>query len=76
LNKLPRKLTPYEASGLMGFPDQFRMHFSRKSDTIQPVSDTQAYKQFGNSVAVPVVSAIANLMVKKLDECNALENER
>ena len=36
----------------MGFPDTFRI----------PVSDTQAYKQFGNSVAVPVFSEVARIM--------------
>ena len=48
----PRRLTPRECARLMGFPDSFRI----------PVSDTQAYKQFGNSVAVPVVAAIARAM--------------
>ena len=38
----------------------------------QPVSDTQAYRQFGNSVAVPVVTAIAEAMVKKMREAGAL----
>lgn len=47
--KNPRKLTPREAARLQGFPDKY----------IIPVSDTQAYKQFGNSVAVPVINAIA-----------------
>lgn len=47
--KNPRKLTPLEAKRLQGFPENF----------IIPVSDTQAYKQFGNSVAVPVIHAIA-----------------
>ena len=47
--KNPRKLTPREAARLQGFPDSF----------IIPVSDNQAYKQFGNSVAVPVIRAIA-----------------
>lgn len=47
--KNPRKLTPREAARLQGFPDDF----------IIPVSDVQAYKQFGNSVAVPVIRAIA-----------------
>ena len=47
--KNPRKLTPREAARLQGFPEEY----------IIPVSDTQAYKQFGNSVAVPVVNAIA-----------------
>lgn len=44
-----RRLTPREFARLQGFPDSFRI----------PVSDTQAYKQFGNSVPVPVVEAIA-----------------
>ena len=50
----PRRLTPRECSRLMGFPDSFQI----------PVSDTQAYRQFGNSVVVPVVTAIAKEMVK------------
>lgn len=50
----PRKLTPREAARLQGFPDSF----------IIPVSDTQAYKQFGNSVAVPVIQAIAKKILK------------
>lgn len=53
----PRKLTPREASRLQGFPENF----------IIPVSDTQAYKQFGNSVAVPVINAIAKEIIKILD---------
>lgn len=48
----PRRLTPRECARLMGFPDSFRI----------PVSDTQAYRQFGNSVVVPVVQAIAEAM--------------
>lgn len=48
-NKNPRKLTPREAGRLQGFPDSF----------VIPVSDVQAYKQFGNSVAVPVIHALA-----------------
>lgn len=48
-SKNPRKLTPRECARLQGFPENF----------IIPVSDTQAYKQFGNSVAVPVVRAVA-----------------
>ena len=57
-NALPRKLTPREAARLQGFPDNY----------IIPVSDTQAYKQFGNSVAVPVVHAVAQSIVRVLDE--------
>jgi len=52
----PRRLTPRECARLMGYPDTF----------IIPVSDTQAYKQFGNSVAVPVVSAVAKELVRNL----------
>lgn len=47
--KNPRRLTPRECARLMGFPDSFQI----------PVSDTQAYRQFGNSVVVPVIEAIA-----------------
>ncbi len=49
----PRRLTPRECARLMGYDDDFKI----------PVSDTQAYKQFGNSVAVPVVSAVAKNLV-------------
>ncbi len=55
--KNPRKLTPREAARLQGFPEEF----------IIPVSNTQAYKQFGNSVCVPVVRAIATEMLKVLE---------
>ena len=48
----PRRLTPRECARLMGFPDTFRI----------PVSDTRAYKQFGNSVVVPVVQEVARVM--------------
>jgi DNA (cytosine-5)-methyltransferase 1 len=51
----PRRLTPRECARLMGFDNGERKW-------IIPVSDTQAYKQFGNSVAVPVVEAIARAM--------------
>lgn len=52
----PRRLTPRECARLMGFdrPGQ--------SDFLMPVSDTQAYRQFGNSVVVPVIEAIARHM--------------
>jgi DNA (cytosine-5)-methyltransferase 1 len=53
----PRKLTPREAARLQGFPEKFKI----------PVSDNQAYKQFGNSVAVPVIHAIAKNMVKLME---------
>lgn len=51
--KRPRRLTPRECARLMGFPDTFRI----------PVSDTQAYKQFGNSVIVPVIREAARITV-------------
>lgn len=48
----PRRLTPRECARLQGFPDSF----------VIPVSDTQAYRQFGNSVCVPAVRAVATLV--------------
>lgn len=48
----PRRLTPRECARLMGYPDDFKI----------PVSNTQAYRQFGNSVVVPVISEIARIM--------------
>lgn len=48
----PRRLTPRECARLMGYPDDFKLR----------VSDTQAYRQFGNSVVVPVIKSIANAM--------------
>lgn len=50
--KNPRRLTPRECARLMGFENSFKI----------PVSDTQAYKQFGNSVVVPVIKEAARLM--------------
>ena len=50
--KNPRRLTPRECARLMGFDDSFRI----------PVSDTRAYKQFGNSVVVPVIAEVARVM--------------
>jgi DNA (cytosine-5)-methyltransferase 1 len=63
--KNPRKLTPKEASRLQGFPENFKI----------PVSDNQAYKQFGNSVAVPVIKALAGEIYKVLNTCPINENE-
>jgi len=64
--KNPRRLTPRECARLMGFPDSFRI----------PVSDTQAYRQFGNSVVVPVVRAIAERITRALIEQDALNVNR
>jgi DNA (cytosine-5)-methyltransferase 1 len=55
--KNPRKLSPREAGRLQGFSDEFKI----------VVSDTQAYKQFGNSVAVPVIRELAKKIYKYLD---------
>lgn len=52
----PRKLTPREAARLQGFPDTF----------ILPNSDAQTYKQFGNSVAVPVIKVLAKEIIKSI----------
>ena len=52
----PRRLTPRECARLMGYPDSFLI----------PVSDTQAYRQFGNSVVVPVVESIASSVARSL----------
>lgn len=52
----PRRLTPRECARLMGYDS------SRKAEMIIPVSDTRAYKQFGNSVVVPVITEIAKYM--------------
>lgn len=54
--KNPRRLTPRECARLMGFDENFKI----------VVSDTQAYRQFGNSVCVPLVEDIANQMIKTM----------
>lgn len=54
--KNPRRLTPRECARLMGYPDSCKI----------PVSDTQAYRQFGNSVVVPVITRIAKEVVATL----------
>ncbi len=56
LKNRPRRLTPRECARLMGYDKPGRGEFRI------PVSDTQAYKQFGNSVVVPVFAAVAKLM--------------
>lgn len=60
--KNPRRLTPRECARLQGYPDSFKI----------TVSDTRAYKQFGNSVVVPLVTAIANELVEKVEELEEL----
>ena len=56
--KNPRRLTPRECARLQGFPDTFKI----------PVSDTQAYRQFGNSVVVPLMANVAELIVSTIDK--------
>lgn len=56
--KNPRRLTPRECARLQGFPESFRI----------VVSEHQAYKQFGNSVVVPLMTELAKLITAKLDE--------
>ena len=56
--KNPRRLTPRECARLQGFPENYKI----------VVSDTNAYKQFGNSVVVPLVTAIAKNMIETLQE--------
>jgi DNA (cytosine-5)-methyltransferase 1 len=55
--KNPRRITPRECARLMGFPNGFKI----------PVSDTQAYRQFGNAVVIPVIERIAKAVVRSLN---------
>lgn len=64
--KNPRRLTPRECARLMGYPDSFRI----------TVSDTQAYRQFGNSVVVPVVERVAKAVVDALKEAAPVSSPR
>lgn len=57
-SKNPRRLTPRECARLQGFPDSFKI----------TVSDGQAYKQFGNSVVVPLMANVAKLIAKELSQ--------
>lgn len=54
----PRRLTPRECARLQGYPDNF----------IIPVSDNQAYRQFGNSVVVPLMQAIGKKLVNEIEK--------
>jgi len=67
--KNPRRLTPRECARIQGFPDNF----------IIPVSDNQAYRQFGNSVVVPLIEAVGKQIVKELIKLNgkhSIKNNR
>ncbi|MDR9888925.1 DNA cytosine methyltransferase [Pseudenterobacter timonensis] len=61
----PRRLTPRECARLMGFetPQGYRFRI--------PVSDTQAYRQFGNSVVVPAFAAVARLLESRIRQAAA-----
>ena len=61
--KNPRRLTPLECARLMGYPSSFRI----------VVSDCQAYKQFGNSIVVPLMADVGRLIVEKLRELDRHE---
>jgi len=60
----PRRLTPRECARLQGYADSFKI----------PVSDTQAYKQFGNSVVVPLVKAIAERITHSIKSMDYAKN--
>ncbi|WP_067700801.1 DNA cytosine methyltransferase [Erwinia sp. ErVv1] len=66
----PRRLTPRECARLMGFeqPDGYRFRI--------PVSDTQAYRQFGNSVVVPAFAAIARLLLPWITQAVGQRRDR
>jgi DNA (cytosine-5)-methyltransferase 1 len=59
-----RKLSPRECARIMGFPEDFQI----------PVSDAQAYKQFGNSVAISVIKAVFTQILEAIGEQNGLGN--
>jgi DNA (cytosine-5)-methyltransferase 1 len=61
--KNPRRLTPRECARLQGFPDEFLI----------PVSDNQAYKQFGNSVVMPLIQAVGINIVNEILRINELK---
>ena len=66
----PRRLTPRECARLMGFESPNGKPFRI------PVSDTQAYRQFGNSVVVPVFSAVAKLLEPYISKAIELKNKK
>lgn len=63
--KNPRRLTPRECARIQGFPDSFKI----------VVSDTQAYKQFGNSVVVPLMTDVAGLIVNKISTLEGCDKD-
>ena len=63
-DKNPRRLTPRECARLMGYPENY---------IINAVSDVQAYRQCGNSVVVPLITAISEQIVKTMNNCGYVE---
>lgn len=63
--KNPRRLTPRESARLQGYPDTF----------VIPVSDTQAYRQFGNSVVMPLMNAVGENIIKELERNGGIHIE-
>ena len=57
INKVPRRLTPKEAAALLGYPKDFKI----------PVSDAQAYRQFGNSVVMPLIQVVGEKIFETLE---------
>lgn len=66
VGKNPRKLTPRECARLQGFPEDFVVDY---------VSDVQAYKQFGNSVSVPVIRHLAEAITTTMEEAESLSQK-
>ena len=66
----PRRLTPRECARLMGYDEAGKANFNI------PVSDMQAYKQFGNSVVVPVFAAVAKLMKPRIKQAIAVRKKQ
>lgn len=62
----PRRLTPRECARLMGYPDTYQI----------PVSDTQAYRQFGNSVVVPMMASVAKAMAPYIADVRPIRHEQ
>ena len=73
--KTPRRLTPQECARLMGFekPEKYRTPADRNFNIV--CADTSAYKQFGNSVVVPVFRAVASLLLPYIKNAVRMESE-
>ena len=67
IGKTPRKLTPAECARLQGFPDKF---------ILDAVSDTQIYKQFGNSVAIPAIGAVSKQILKTMKKARMMPSKQ